>query len=41
LITKLIDLGAEILYVPADQVLDIAAHEDAISFDRPDARPPY
>jgi hypothetical protein len=38
LITKFIDPGAEILYVPADQVLGTAAREDAISFDAPGAR---
>jgi hypothetical protein len=38
LITKFVDPGAEILYVPADQVLKIAAQEDAISFDADGAR---
>ena len=38
LIAKFIDPAAEILYVPADQVLDTAAREDAISFDAPGAR---
>src|SRR6266704_405385 len=38
LITKFIDPDSEILYVPADQVLDTAAREDAISFDAPGAR---
>src|SRR5689334_14458817 len=38
LIGKFIDPGAEILYVPADEVLDTAAREDAISFDAPGAR---
>ena len=38
LIAKFIDPAAEILYVPADQVLEAAAHEDAISFDAPGAR---
>ena len=38
LITKFIDSGAEILYVPADQVLDEAQRQDAISFDAPGAR---
>ena len=38
LIAKFIDREAEILYVPADQVLDAAAREDAISFDAPGAR---
>jgi hypothetical protein len=38
LITKFIDPAAEILYIPADQVLDAAAREDAISFDAPGAR---
>jgi hypothetical protein len=37
LITKFIDPTAEILYVPADQVLDAAAGADAISFDTPGA----
>ncbi len=37
LITKFIDPDAEILYVPADQVLNTAAREDAISFDAPGA----
>ena len=30
LITKFIDPAAEILYVPADQVLDVARREDAV-----------
>lgn len=38
LITKFIDPAAEILYAPADQVLDVAGREDAISFDAPGAR---
>ena len=38
LIAKFIDPAAEILYVPADQVLDVAGREDAISFDAPGAR---
>jgi hypothetical protein len=38
LITKFIDPAAEILYVPAGQVLGAAAREDAISFDAPGAR---
>ena len=38
LITKFIDPAAEILYVPADQVLDEAQRQDAISFDAPGAR---
>jgi hypothetical protein len=38
LITKFIDPAAEILYVPADQVLDVAEREDAASFDAPGAR---
>ena len=38
LITKFIDPTAEILYVPAAQVLDAAGREDAISFDTPGAR---
>jgi hypothetical protein len=37
LITKFIDPRAEILYVPADQVLDAAKGVDAISFDAPGA----
>src|SRR6266566_6727847 len=38
LITKFIDPAAEILYVPAAQVLDVAADQDAVSFDAPGAR---
>ena len=38
LIAKFIDPAAEILYVPAGQVLDEAQREDAISFDAPGAR---
>jgi hypothetical protein len=38
LIAKFIDPDAEILYVPADQVLNAAEREDAISFDAPGAR---
>jgi hypothetical protein len=33
LIRRFIDPDAEILYVPADQVLDVAQREDARSFD--------
>jgi hypothetical protein len=38
LIRTFLDQGAEILYVPADQVLDVAEREDAHSFDAPGAR---
>ena len=38
LIRKFIDPGAEILYVPRDDVLAAAEREDAISFDAPGAR---
>jgi hypothetical protein len=38
LIAKFIDPDAEILYVPADQVLEEAQRQDAISFDSPGAR---
>ena len=38
LISKFIDPDAEILYVPADTVLDVAAEQDAVSFDAPGAR---
>ena len=38
LIAKFIDPAAEILYVPAGQVLEAAAREDATSFDAPGAR---
>jgi hypothetical protein len=37
LIRKFIDAEAEILYVPADQVLAVAEREGARSFDAPDA----
>jgi hypothetical protein len=33
LITKFIDPTAEILYVPADQVLEVTRREDGMSFD--------
>ena len=33
LITKFIDPAAEILYVPADQVLEVTRREDGVSFD--------
>jgi len=35
LIKKLIDPEAEFLFVPADQVMDVAGREDAIPFDVP------
>jgi hypothetical protein len=38
LIRKFIDREAEFLYVPADQVPDVAAREGAISYDAPDAQ---
>jgi len=38
LVSKFIDHEAEILYVPAEQVLDDAQRLDAISFDAPGAR---
>jgi hypothetical protein len=38
LIAKFIDPAAEILYVPAGQVLGEAKRQDAISFDAPGAR---
>ena len=38
LIRKFIDPDAEIVYVPADQVLSYAERERAISFDAPGAR---
>jgi hypothetical protein len=38
LIASFIDPDAEILFAPADEVLGIAATEDAISFDAPGAR---
>jgi hypothetical protein len=37
LIRRFIDADAQILYVPADQVLAVAASEGARSFDAPDA----
>jgi hypothetical protein len=37
LIRRFIDPDAEILYVPADQVLEVARREGARSFDAPDA----
>jgi hypothetical protein len=37
LIRRFIDPEAEILYVPADQVLDVARDKDARSFDAPGA----
>jgi hypothetical protein len=33
LIKKFVDANAEFLFVPADQVMDIAAREDAIPYD--------
>src|SRR4029453_1329434 len=38
LIGKFIDPGAEFLYVPADQVLEVAEHEGGYSYDAPNAR---
>jgi hypothetical protein len=38
LIKNFIDAEAEFLYLPADQVLEIAEREDAISYDAPGAR---
>jgi hypothetical protein len=38
LIKNFIDAEAEFLYVPADQVLETAEREEAISYDAPDAR---
>jgi hypothetical protein len=38
LIRRFIDPGAEIVYLPADQVLEFARREGAISFDGPGAR---
>jgi ribosomal protein S18 acetylase RimI-like enzyme len=38
LIATFIDPDAEILYVPADQVLEVAGREAALSFDAPGAR---
>src|SRR4029450_6900241 len=37
LIKNFIDAEAEFLYVPADQVLDVAARDDAHSYDALDA----
>jgi hypothetical protein len=37
LITRFIDRDAEIVYVPADQVLDVSGREGARSFDAPGA----
>ena len=37
LIRRFIDPAAEIVYVPRDQVLDVAEREGAISFDAPGA----
>ena len=37
LIRRFIDPAAEVAYVPAGQVLDLAAHQGAHSFDAPDA----
>jgi hypothetical protein len=37
LIRRFIDADAEIRYVPADRVLDVATREDATSFDAPGA----
>jgi hypothetical protein len=37
LIRKFIDREAEFLYVPAEEVLDVAAREGARSYDAPDA----
>ena len=37
LIRRFVDPDAQILYVPADQVLGVAAHDGARSFDAPDA----
>jgi hypothetical protein len=37
LVRRFIDPTAEILYVPADQVLEVAEHEGARSFDAPGA----
>jgi hypothetical protein len=36
LIKRFIDPEAEVLYVPADQVMDIAKRENAVPFDVPD-----
>jgi hypothetical protein len=38
LIRKFIDPDAEFIYVPADQVLDVAQREGAYSYDAPRAR---
>jgi hypothetical protein len=38
LIRRFIDRDAEFLYVPADQVLDVAGREGAYSYDAPEAR---
>jgi len=38
LIKKLIDPDAEIIYVPREQVLEVAEREKAISFDAPGAK---
>ncbi len=38
LIKNFIDADAEFLYVPAEQVLDIAEREGALSYDAPGAR---
>ena len=38
LILNFIDPDAEFLYVPADQVLEVAKREEALSYDAPGAR---
>jgi hypothetical protein len=38
LVRRFIDPDAQVLYVPADQVLDVAQQEGARSFDAPDAQ---
>jgi hypothetical protein len=38
LIRKFIDPDAEIIYVPREQVLEVAEKEGATSFDAPDAK---
>jgi len=38
LIRKFIDPDAQIVYVPPDQVLDVAARENGVSFDAPGAK---
>ena len=38
LIRRFIDPEADFLYAPADQVLEVAAREGALSYDAPDAR---